>query len=1542
MIDRTVEEFGEDYDEEDFYFQPRTVQTVSVQYSVQYSCTTAQYNNNHTSQYTLNDPVSYHTAGQYPSPPPAHEDQTQFLPPPPALPLPEFTSGCHKGSDVEFSDPHEEKTFTVLLSEDDTSSLITSAPVSPSREVLDLSLPKKDDSEEEKLTNGDKEDDSKSHNDNECSEKDSEPEKSEVKDEAVKEEVAKEEIKEETKVEPDENFEDLEEDCTISIEPSSLPVVPKPIIAIQSQLEEYLSGLTEEEWLEFEESGILGGDDEVRRRNDQCRLDCKYCGIIFSSIHVRKFHEESHKEAKEEERYDDGEDTRLFCGFCGKSFSSIKFRKIHEMTHTEEDLHLLDDNSFDDLMFSCQLCGRQFRLESDLVAHRKLFCTAKLNPKPSAEPKPAKQPQPGLPLPQLPPLVKSRPRLIDQEGWLEDPSLPLGWRMKTRPRPSQEGQFFSLFLSPDNKVFHSRKGVIEQMKMMGGYTQLHYDRVKEGGKPGPRKMKKRKGRHDDDEFKVDKKRRKEGLYSENSLDSTMNSDDEDNNSDLDADDSDSEAETDLVTAWRDHHSLLRGWKMRAVETPSGKTFFQYKAPDETVVHTRREMKYFDKKPASPKQKKAKSTLSEAKQKLIERMENIRKKLPKKKKLVTNQVIVTKATNKLRTEFLSEKKNRKNGIGSRSFRSEPTILIPNLKHLIPDPEDLVEESEEFSINFSDLKEIDHLPNNTKAIKRELRERQKDYESKVSSSEDEDDPEPEPQVSQGRSLRKRNARLVYEEPPLEDELDLNFYKNLRTVAGSVEKNSGKSTPAQAEASQEVSTAEEESDEEDVNDEDYLTDSWESELFSLKKNPRDSKRFQDEDTDILNDWFNSNPYPDKQDQIDLSKILMVQKMSIKYWFQSKRVKCKEKGIGLTKKEIKKKVGGDEEEYQYCKTCKQSFSCFDHLKLHMKRFHKKKLKKLKSQEAEMIRRKVTRSVTEQQVKVVKPEPVTNDLDKIDEYLESKNPLTLHQVKGLKKMYNISRTMSDPEATNLSKQLNMTENAVKGWFNNQRKMDDIEEEVKERIICSPSILKHFGRNYQIEREKWMSNRNKHCQGKRSSMNHFQKTYLKYYFMQKQFVDDDDLLELTNELMLPSTVIEEFFDEARDRKDIDEEQSAPSKGRSKGRSKKISLDQSKIAFDSDDEDLFEFDNLEAQTSSLPIVFASKSRGASSMDTGSEVTWTLHQKTFLEKFYDKVEEPNDDDLDFLFEHLKTSRQDISDWFIKKKKDKEYEKKDSVVACKDLLSELILSISESKNFSFQPWLEYSCKYCGDKFTNETELQEHESIEAEEFEPENFEEQETQNDTNLQKVFMSDEEEDEEEETNNYASSYNEDSVDISISSYKNKFNGYQHNSSMKTSTKKFEFDEFSVAEPPESIRNVSRSFIEEDHSRSNLYYDDEPVSFDAFRTFFDSEDVEPGGASQPQNLFDFNNSFEKKRSYKKKKSVNTLEARGDKAVRKKIRFTDVQRGILLKSFHQSLHMSKHDFNSLYEELAETLDLPVTNIKVWFQNAKSARKKGNPIYV
>merc|ERR1719150_2665935 len=133
----------------------------------------------------------------------------------------------------------------------------------------------------------------------------------------------------------------------------------------------------------------------------------------------------------------------------------------------------------------------------------------------------------------------------------------------------------------------------------------------------------------------------------------------------------------------------------------------------------------------------------------------------------------------------------------------------------------------------------------------------------------------------------------------------------------------------------------------EEDYMSDSWEAELFSLKRNPREKLRFQDEDISLLNSWFSRNPYPDKQEQSDIGKILMVPIKTVKHWFQTKRVKCKESGKMLRKKEDKRSLGEGESRAEsgqkYCRLCRQSFALGLHLKLHNKRFHRKKIKSKK-----------------------------------------------------------------------------------------------------------------------------------------------------------------------------------------------------------------------------------------------------------------------------------------------------------------------------------------------------------------------------------------------------------------------------------------------------------------------------------------------------------------------------------------------------------------------------------------------------------------------
>jgi len=566
VIDRTVEEFGEDYEngyEQSYYGRsPRSLDpyaSMPMYYSPPYRpCVQngnslytestpiqnggpglyehsvhqppqyvhvvpqaphvlpAQYNNNHTSQYTVGDPAGYphHNGYRQVTPPPAHEDQTTqhgFLPPPPALPIPEFTQVCHKRTDVEFPDPNEERTYTCLQSKDEshTSSLLHVNSMSPSREVLDLSMPKECETPKievneidtnghaEVLTNGNV--------------------SSDAVDSSVEPEVKTDDQVAAPKIE---DHEEEEEDAeTVSFEPSSMPSMPEANIAL-TKVDQTMNGLTEQEWKEFEEFGMFEEDefDPYNSRSpaildDPTRIDCKHCGMLFNDAHVRKFHEESHGDGEED--YDDGEMTRLFCGFCGKTFKKAMYRMLHEKGHTGE------------LPVTCTICSRQFRWESELRAHNKLFCTVD---KPARPVNGNKRGRPSE--------AKIRPRLIDQDDWIDNhDTLPAGWRMRTRPRPAQEGQMYFIFMSPDFQVFHSRKAVIQHMQKVGGYSQSDFDRVRAGAKPGPRAKRGRRGRGGPgarlgrmDEKRAELNGSVSNMDFENSMDSTMENDKKDSDS----------------------------------------------------------------------------------------------------------------------------------------------------------------------------------------------------------------------------------------------------------------------------------------------------------------------------------------------------------------------------------------------------------------------------------------------------------------------------------------------------------------------------------------------------------------------------------------------------------------------------------------------------------------------------------------------------------------------------------------------------------------------------------------------------------------------------------------------------------------------------------------------------------------------------------------------------------------------------------------------------------------------------------------------------
>ena len=256
----------------------------------------------------------------------------------------------------------------------------------------------------------------------------------------------------------EQDFQSLGENSWITFEPTRMPKMPESKIVVKSQLEEYLHKLNEEEWVKFIKQQLEPSAPAPVEVEDPNRMDCRHCGLLFNEVHVRKFHEESHRVERDERE-------ELCCGYCGQMFSSLAHKKIHETAH--QSLEQPGGAAPSQAEYDCRLCGRKFMLEAELAEHNKLACTVS---------------QPAKPV-----VTPSRPRLADQEGWTEDhPTLPPGWKMRSRPRATQAGQLFFIFLSPDNKVFHSRKKVMEHMEKLGGYSQFDFDKVREGAK-NPRK-----------------------------------------------------------------------------------------------------------------------------------------------------------------------------------------------------------------------------------------------------------------------------------------------------------------------------------------------------------------------------------------------------------------------------------------------------------------------------------------------------------------------------------------------------------------------------------------------------------------------------------------------------------------------------------------------------------------------------------------------------------------------------------------------------------------------------------------------------------------------------------------------------------------------------------------------------------------------------------------------------------------------------------------------------------------------------------------------
>jgi hypothetical protein len=413
-----------------------TQAAAAVAYNTQY---------NHTSQYTSLDPGGP-VAAVGESPPPAHEgdqliSQHGFLPPPPPLPVPQFAAlGCHNRGWVEFPDPNEERTYTRLTSKDEThtctSLLQVNNSMSPSREVLDLSLPKPSSSPSPPVAD---ETSSSSSNNNAI---DASSEVS-IKEDNLAGETAAAAVGSSDVVSDENSAAQANCDTSTDCSDDKTTVKPEPVVVVVDEPHQQLllSDESTEEMIVYFEPGSVPSlpaenltacvqAPKVEDAQEEEKLilkeewkDAELNGDYASLMEEDEEEEEDDKEgitatassrttarlsSPPPRQFDDP--NRIDCRFCGMIFAAPHVRQFHEASHEEEaaqeeeeyegeatrlfcgfcgktfkkaQYRLLHEKGHTcELAIGCAFCDRRFRWESELRAHNRLFCTAERPAKP--------------------------------------------------------------------------------------------------------------------------------------------------------------------------------------------------------------------------------------------------------------------------------------------------------------------------------------------------------------------------------------------------------------------------------------------------------------------------------------------------------------------------------------------------------------------------------------------------------------------------------------------------------------------------------------------------------------------------------------------------------------------------------------------------------------------------------------------------------------------------------------------------------------------------------------------------------------------------------------------------------------------------------------------------------------------------------------------------------------------------------------------------------------------------------------------------------
>ena len=118
--------------------------------------------------------------------------------------------------------------------------------------------------------------------------------------------------------------------------------------------------------------------------------------------------------------------------------------------------------------------------------------------------------------------------------------------------------------------------------------------------------------------------------------------------------------------------------------------------------------------------------------------------------------------------------------------------------------------------------------------------------------------------------------------------------------------------------------------------------------------------------------------------------------------------------------------------------------------------------------------------------------------------------------------------------------------------------------------------------------------------------------------------------------------------------------------------------------------------------------------------TEFQKVYLENFYKNIALPDQDDINYLCEHINVTQTTLKEWFnIKNKSTKNFgAETESERVCAGILNDLIGQLNLSSMTSFLATAvgsSLACSYCGKGFQDKESLKEHEKMEAIEFEKE-----------------------------------------------------------------------------------------------------------------------------------------------------------------------------------------------------------------------------------